>query len=450
MRLRKANASQDVGVCGTFASASPTPATHIRELGGTPVVQERYAVRQNSSPNPFHHFDWSIMRGRNEILEFTRYDRGNATVETLSGIRLPGEIPCRKLGQSFPFGVKGGTYDDFSHDDAVGEAFMALDELNILDRSTTETIEAAFHEGLCAFRLVSGWPTTWTTASESYDYSGLGTTTLESCEWKGKTLRKVIMHPTHAAYQCGRYSSGINFVGDEDPRIVDARIQAQIDRENAEREASAQRRIAGLGWLKTADIEPSSCPNLEGVLYQKGLTWRDRDLEETRRHDEKEAAERGTLWGKCRAAFVDGVTMVDPGRDAQRGIGGIIPGTDCAIYRNVVVVPHWQARDADETIVEDERHTVVGSLHRVAERLQKGELRLARPDEMLPPASVMDRLKPSRLESIKRFEIDDHIVWVGRQSFSLDISVLNDKGHIVRKQSIVQAARAALLKSEGW
>ena len=129
-------------------------------------------------------------------------------------------------------GKAGVSYSDWSSTDAVFDAVSALDAANV--RLDTRKIEAAFREGRREHRLNGGWRSIWTTAPADYDQSG--TETAEDCGgWHGRQLRRVITDPHHADYQCARYGSGGHRADYEDPRIEEARYQAQAAREKAER-----------------------------------------------------------------------------------------------------------------------------------------------------------------------------------------------------------------------
>jgi hypothetical protein len=351
---------------------------------------------------------------------------------------------CRRIRE---LAANGADWNCVLFNDTIHDAYCELSKSDELDK---DKLESAFIEGRREYRISAGWIVVWTNARVDYDQ--FDTEELECHEWHGRPLRKVLVNPGNLVYQRSRYISGASY-WDEDPREVERRIQEKIAKERAEDEERARIREAGLEWLRTADLSQRTDEDLfDNELRSRGLTWSDLRKEQTRRVDEKAAAERSALWNECRAAFADGCTIVDPGRDAQRGTYGPIPGSDCAVYRNVRVVPHWSEKNSiHDDRVEDERHEFVGSLARVAELLTKGLLRIASVDEQLPPAAVLDRLKPSRLDRVVRVECEGRVVWTAREKYSYsEIVVLDEAGKLVRKKSIKEAAEAAVLAKRDW
>lgn len=341
-------------------------------------------------------------------------------------------------------GKAGVSYSEWSSTDAVFDAVSALDAANV--RFDTRKIEAAFCEGRREYRLNGGWRSIWTTASADYDQ--FGTETAEDCgEWHGRQLRRVIADPHHADYQCARYGSGGHRADYEDPRIEEARYQAQAAREKAEREEYAARREAGLAWLPTADdaLVEGDEDAFDDELRARGLRWEDGRDEKKRRALAKKAAERAATWARCRAAFEDGATLVDPGSEGYRGFYGWVKGRDPYVWRAVKVEPHWSyADDAEQAIVLGEGHENVGTLADVADRLAKGELRVAGPDEHFPPRAVVQRLGVPFTE-VLRVDVDGRIVWVGRPAFGGDVIALDDGAKIVRAKAIREKAERAYL-----
>jgi hypothetical protein len=338
----------------------------------------------------------------------------------------------------------GADWNRVLFDDAVHEAYCELSQTEEFDK---EKLEAAFVEGRREHRISKGWIVCWTNAQADYDQ--FDTEELECFEWHHRPLRKVLMNPGNAVYQRSRYMSGAS-VWDEDPREIERRIQETIAKDKAEAAEKHRVREEGLSWLRSADLSKRTDEDLfDNEVRSRGLTWTDLRVEQKRRDEEQETAKRVAIWNECRAMFADGCTIVDPGRDSIKGTNPYtdpsIPASDAAVYRNVRVVPHWSAKnDAHEARVEDERHEFVGSLWRVAQYLKKGLLRIATDDEKLPPNAVLDRLKPSRLDHVFRFEAEGRVVWVGRERFSYwECIVLDEHGKLVRKKSIKEAAEKA-------
>lgn len=340
-------------------------------------------------------------------------------------------------------GKAGVSYSEWSSTDAVFDAVSALDAANV--RFDTRKIEAAFCDGRREYRLSGGWRSIWTTAPEAYDQ--FGTETAEDCgEWHGRKLRRVIADPHHADYQAARYGSGGHRADYEDPRVEEALYQAKAAREKAEREEHAARREAGLAWLLTADdsLVEGDGDAFDDELRARGLRWEDGRNEKKRRAAAKKAAERAATWARCRAAFDDGATLVDPGSEGHRGHYGWVKGRDPYVWRAVKVEPHWSyADDAEQAIVLGEGNDNAGTLASVADRLAKGELRIAGPKEHFPPRAVVQRLGVPFTE-VFRADVDGRVVWVGRVGIG-ECLVLDDKGHVVRTKTVREKAERAYL-----
>lgn len=355
-------------------------------------------------------------------------------------------------------GQTGQSYQDFLHNDKIGDAFGQLSDSDMTDPTTTERVEAAYAQGRQAFRLSGGWVVVWTSAAADYDQ--FGTEELECTEWNGKRLRKVLVDPDRHDYQRSRYMSGA-WCWDEDPRETERKIREKIAAENAELKAKKRTREEGLSWLRSVDeslLGPMQEGDFHDELASRGLDWRDARNEESRRYEERAKRARANEWNRCRATFADGCTIVDPGRDPIKGTNPYtdpsIPASNCAVYRNVRVVPHWdkdKANDVHEARIEGDGGSYAGSLWRVAELLGKDLLRVAKDDEHLPPAAVLGRLKPHRLDDLVRVEVDGRIAWAIRTwLFSSNIVVVDEAGKIVRKKSIVEAATKAIVAKHGY
>lgn len=354
---------------------------------------------------------------------------------------------CR---QTKELAKRGMSLDDILFADEIGDAYCALSTSGELDK---DKLEAAFVEGRREYRVANGWICLWTNAHETYD--AFDTESIEEFEYDRKVVRRVLVNPRHEDFQRARYASGAN-VWDEDPREIAKRVQERIAKDKAEFEEKRRVREEGLAWLRTVDVAKfwtdENAFDIE--LHNRGLTWKDAREEEKRREEESEAKERAAEWERCRSAFVDGCTIVDPGRDAERGKYGPIPGTDCAVYRNVRVIPSYEKGredNAEDARVVDERNADVGSLWSVAGRIQGGSMRVAGLDECLPPTAVMDRLRPSRLDHVVRVECEGRVVWGMRERCSyMSIIVVDEIGKLVRKRSIKEAAEKVVREKAGW
>ena len=349
-------------------------------------------------------------------------------------------------------GASGRSYPDLCYFD---EWAAAVDEIDASGGDVdSETIEAAYCEGRREWRLVGGWKTAWTTAPADYD--GFGTETAEGpIEWKGRRLRRVLIDPAFFSWQTGRYGSGGHGDWDEDPRVAEAKRAETLAREKAERDAHEARRAEGLVWIRTAEdvFSDWDSDEVDRSVRSRGLTWKDVRDEFRRRAEEKAAAERAAKWATCRATFKDGDTLVDDGAPARRNPDFPqyqFPGRAAAVYRAVTVKPHYAvADDADEArvIVSTERkyhveEAFVGSLAVVADRIARGELRVARPDEVFPPKVVVDRLCGSGGSWKDVFRAPSG-AWVGRPLFSSELVVLDAAGHLIRRKAVAESALAA-------
>ena len=336
-------------------------------------------------------------------------------------------------------GAAGRSYSDFCCSD---EWTAAVDEIDASGGDVdSRALEAAYCEGRRKWRLAGGWKTAWTIAPADYD--GFGTETAGGpFEWDSRSLRRVIIDPNYFSWQTGRYPS----FSDEDPRVTEVEIIATLNRERAEREACEQRRAEGLTWIRTAEVDgDDDLRNEEARAH--GLRWEDVRAERRRRAEEKVAAERAAKWAVCRAAFKDGDTLVDDGAPSRAGQYGFrIPGRKPAVYRSVVVLRHYETDDVEQSTVITRtrsrhgfRDEFIGSLENVAGRIERNELRIARPDEVFPPKPVVDRL----LVPWKDVFRAPSGVWIGRPLFGSELVVLDDNAHLVRKKAVVEAALVA-------
>lgn len=309
----------------------------------------------------------------------------------------------------------------------------------------TDALEAAWVAGLRERRLAAGWRIVWTTAPEDYDWTGMGTETVERCgEWHGKPLRRVIMDPHHASSQIDRYGSGLHPAWDEDPRVEAARAaerRQELDRLQAER---AARREAGLAWIATAsDEELDDYDTVEA----HGLDSKDSRAERERRA--KDLAEEYTRreWKRCLEMIPEGATLIDDGEPSQRGQWGVIPGREAHVWYNVRIERGWPD-EADRANVMGEGRDNAGSALLVADWIGSGRLRVAKPGEV-PPHPVAKRIGLDRWRQIRRVEVDGREAWVGRALFASEALVLDAKGRIVRSKAIQQAALAAWNETGG-
>lgn len=337
-------------------------------------------------------------------------------------------------------GAKGMSFTDFSALDSTVDAAISIDP-GLID---FRAIEAAHAEGLREHRAKT-WVSCWTTASERYDF--LGTHTVEGpFPWEGKELRRVLMHPEYADQQRSRYWSGLCGDWDEDPRVTEARVRWGVLSARVERFVLAVRVACGAAWLASltdTELEDLDEDVADELVRGFGIRWDDLRDERRCRSAAKESAERAAEWARCRALVPDGATLIDVGKPSSRDRYGLIPGRDPDAWRSIKVEPHYAfPDDAEGGRVVGEGGVFVGSLANVAGRITAGEMRLARPDEHVPPRAVVDRVGQPWNE-ILRHEEGGRVAWVGRPIFASDPLVLDDAGKIVRAKKIREAAERA-------
>jgi hypothetical protein len=337
-------------------------------------------------------------------------------------------------------GASGKRYTDLTFSDGFVDAVEAAESSGSKDRDIRESVESAFCEGRQEWRLAGGWKSAWTTAPADYD--GFGTETAEGpIPWEGRSLRRVLIDPEYFSWQTGRYGSGGHGDWDEDPRVTEARIKERLANERAEREASERRRADGLTWIRTADIEGND-DAADELARAHGLAWGDVRAERRRRSEEKTAAERAAKWAECRAAFNDGDTLIDNGVPGHRTPYGWASGIESRAHVRCRVKPHYSCEDdaSQARVVSDEDlQTSVGTLELVASWFASGRMRVAGPEDVIPPRAVTDRLRVS-WKDVLRVDVNGRIVWVARQFASSEMLVLDDAGHIVRAKKVVETA----------
>ena len=88
--------------------------------------------------------------------------------------------------------------------------------------------------------------------------------------------------------------------------------------------------------------------------------------------------------------------------------------------------------------------THIGSLAHVAALIAKGEMRLARPDEHVPPRKVVERIGCA-WDEVLRVEAGGRAVWVASR-FG-EMFVLDDGAHHVRAKKVREEAITAYRSS---
>lgn len=343
-------------------------------------------------------------------------------------------------------GRAGVCWTDFTFRDDVQTEIDATENISAAEDAISAA-QAAWEEGNREHRIASGWVVCFTTAPADYDTFGTETLAIEG-EWKGRELRKVLMHPHHADYQRDRYGSGLHASWPDDPRVEEARLAEQAARWKAEDEAKATKRANGLSWLLGLSDHELDTLDLENdaIVEDRGLTWRDVRDEDARRVNEKSAAGLKAEWDRCAALVPDGCTILDNGTKGYRGVFGWIPGHPTRIYYRCKLVPHWdknKAGDPDEAVLEAECRlgdsASVFSLALAAERIAEGRYQIVAESDV-PPRPVAERFGMENVKRIKKVEAEGRTVWVGQSQSWNPPEVLDEKGRIVRAKKVREAA----------
>lgn len=334
-------------------------------------------------------------------------------------------------------GASGRAWNDFASDDATQDFVTTHD--NAPD-AYVETWKAAFNVGEVEYLTAQGWISQWTTAPDDYDC--FGTVTAEQCgDWHGKPLRRILSHPHHAGYQASRNSSGNHPTWSVDPRIEEREATERRERWQLEDAARATRRETGLAWLATASEDEIEEAKERDEVESRGLKYVELRDEIKRREAVLAETERAAEWDRCRAAFEDGVIIVDEGTPGYRGTWGWVAGRPTHIYYGVRLTGDWR-KVADEAVVEGASRDNAGSLAMVADSLACGRMRVVAENDV-PPEPVVRRIGHERWKTIVRAEVAGRVVWVGRVSSWSEPLVLDSAGKIVRAKGARSAALAA-------
>ena len=347
-------------------------------------------------------------------------------------------------------GLSGRTWASFQCDDAVQDY---LDRCGAIDvKLQINAWERSYAAGAAERRrVVEKWVERWTTAPEDYD--AFGTETLQICgPWNGRTLRRVLIHPVHQGYQADRYGSGLHATWEEDPREIDRRLEETAARERAlaaKREAARATSQAWLSSASDADLEDELSSDDEARAPRSEVR-----AEIRRRRDARDAAVREEEYQRSSDEVSRHQVIVDDGSPSRPGRWGNIPGRPSRVYY-AIEISSWP-RDAGVATVNEARSGERGRGHRpesigrlrdVARRLGDGSLRGARAEDV-PPAPVLDRIGHDRLKSVHRAEIVGRVVWVGPITLGGEPTILDARGHIVRKKDVRDAILERMAKGE--
>lgn len=333
-------------------------------------------------------------------------------------------------------GLVGRQWSSWCCDDVVQDYVDAHDA-----DADVDVWQAAYTEGdLERRRTIEGWIERWTTAPADYDWFGTTTLAVEG-EWRGRELRRVLMHPQYATGQIDRYGSGLHGAWNEDPREVDRRIAEQAACDRALAEQREVERVSALTWLGSAS-EADLTAALDADEAPRGISRPEVRVELRRRAEAREAQAREVEYDRCLVLVAAHEVLVDDGAPARRSRWGLVPGRPSSVY--YVIRVDTSPRDPERANVHASKQ-IVGSLEMVVKRLEEGSLRGARTAD-IPPEPVLRRIGHDRLADIRRIEAAGRVVWVGRPTFAQKELILDDRGHIVRSRAVVAAVEEILLR----
>jgi hypothetical protein len=161
----------------------------------------------------------------------------------------------------------------------------------------------------------------------------------------------------------------------------------------------------------------------DAAFHARGLAWQDARNEKRRREEMCQAEAREAAFLDARAVVPDGCVLVD------EGSYGIVNRPERVHYGIRVLEI---GRDADLSLVYSSSGNL-GSLAEIASSFY-----VAVDAANVPPEPVGKRL--GTIKSARRYEIDGRVIWVGCPRYTYTLMVLDDRGRLVRKRSIVEAA----------
>lgn len=341
-----------------------------------------------------------------------------------------------KIGElAYAAGAAGRGWSDFTTDDAPQEFVCNNGELFDSDVDVAAWKDR-WEAGAVKCRRDRGWVTRWTTAPADYDFFGAQTLEIAG-PWKNRVLRSVLINPHYLGDQLNRYGSGLHGSWEEDPRIREERERQNLEHEQRVRAEDAATRATGLAWLRTVADDKVKAIEENDDERVRGIGWTDAAAERRRRQDEMADHQRAIDWARARALVPDGCVLVDDGRPASRDSIGVIPARDPHVYYEVSVV--CLAQNPDEATVYTTDPRWRPTLADVVRQIDAGNLRVAAPS-FVPPRPVLDRFGHHALKTILCVYVGHHRVWVGRERWSYQFLVLDEKGHKVRAKAVVAEA----------
>jgi hypothetical protein len=256
-------------------------------------------------------------------------------------------------------------------------------------------------------------------------------------EWRGGIVRMVEVRDDLLEGQEARYVSGAHGTWDYDPIETDERAARQREAWAARANADEQRRKDGLAWLRSlSDTEIEALRNGESeALESRGLGYRDTRDEALRRLNEIAAERRERQFVACMEVMRGVRVLYEPGYRGSFGPSQVA----AKIHYDVTV--YVVDRDADRSEVWGYdcrgRREVLGELELIAALVDDRDWTVIDPDDAIP-REVLRRVEWRDPDRVTCLEVEGRTCYVCQNPTGR--FVLDDRGHKVRKRSIVEAA----------
>ncbi len=368
---------------------------------------------------------------------------------TISPEDAPEESPISKLLRlAFKAGrnpeIDSRTYApksdwlDFTFQQEIGELVSEIEGQSANHPADLESVSAEFERGQLEHKIAllpdgRGWIIVWTTAPADYDSFGAETITAEINAWHGKTLRSVAVDPRHANYQRDRYTSGINFVGDEDPRVEAERVEARRRTSDAEDRERDRRAAAARAFLLGLSDEALEHVSLDDGDERRDVTASMVREQRAARSAARHEASRKARWERDTATVPEGSTIVDDGTKGFRGTYGWIAGQPTRVLYAITYGQAWE-KNVDTASVESSGYSL--NLGELAEDIRAGHrYRIVDPSSV-PPRAVVDRFGHENLKKIEKHAIGKRTVYTCRAHAWDDLTILGEDGKKVRGKKI--------------